>query len=134
VNDVALLLWPVRPCSEVYQGQNLVIRCLLTANKWPWHQICYVLLAALKTSQYFIYICPTLSNIRPQIFDKPIMSMCEYEKESTLQYNTIQYQFLIYDAFHLKTDIVLDQPSRISTKLFLNFIRLFSTRFSLKKA
>jgi hypothetical protein len=36
----------------------------------------------------------------------------------------------IYDVFHLKRDIylkILDRPSRISTKLFLNFIRLFLT-------
>jgi hypothetical protein len=34
----------------------------------------------------------------------------------------------IYDVFHLKRNIylkILDRPSQISTKLFLNFIRLF---------
>jgi hypothetical protein len=40
-------------------------------------------------------------------------------------------------AFHLKTNIVLDRPSRISTKLFLNIFRLFlrtcSTRFFVSK-
>jgi hypothetical protein len=35
---------------------------------------------------------------------------------------------LIFKVFHFKTDIylqILDRPSRISSKLFLNFIRLF---------
>jgi hypothetical protein len=42
-------------------------------------------------------------------------------------FSSTKYIFVrhLYDAFHFKTEIVLDRPSRMSTKLFLNFIRLY---------
>jgi amino acid transporter len=40
-------------------------------------------------------------------------------------YVRVYFCEFVYDGFHFKTDIDLDRPFRISTKLFLNFIRLF---------
>jgi hypothetical protein len=71
------------------------------------------------------WFSPTNRKIKKKIFhiDRTVwVSCCIYHKN--MIGNKFENKSLAYDIVHLKTNIVLEQPSRISIKLFFNFFRL----------
>jgi hypothetical protein len=63
------------------------------------------------------------------VFDKDIYELCLYKLRTCfVSFLIDNILHIIYDVVHLKTNIYLkifDRPSRISTKHFLNFFKLF---------